>query len=213
MRGRPTRSAARHPSPITWIVILDLCLVLVAGVVSGWGDTSSAIATAVTGAPADSFTATRKPMKVSRAGAQLVLLPNNKVLIGGGYDNNLRTLPRADLYNPVKDRFTVTSAPMTEARYSATATVLPGGKVLIAGGVGTSGQALDSAELYEPATNTFKRVKSRMSFARFSATATLCRPARCSLPEEEALPMLLPVWLVRIFTIPRLIRLRRAKAT
>ena len=62
------------------------------------------------------------------------LLPNGKVLVAGGIDNNfIAALASAELYDPASGTWTATGS-LANARYLHTATLLPNGKVLVAGG-------------------------------------------------------------------------------
>ena len=97
------------------------------------------------------------------------LLPNGKVLLTGGTNEDCGTFSIAELYDPSTDTFTVTGN-MTMARAGHTATLLPDGTVLIAGGVPFG--AIASAELYNPATGTFS-CTGNMTTPRSRHTATL----------------------------------------
>jgi len=79
------------------------------------------------------------------------LLPDGKVLVVGGYDNNARlSVSGTELYDPAAATWLVVAS-LGSARYGHTATLLPDGTVLVAGGrsYGPSGDVtLGSAELY-----------------------------------------------------------------
>ena len=78
------------------------------------------------------------------------MLPNGKVLIGGGYNGSY--LGTSEPYDPATGTWTPTGS-LVGARASDTATVLPDGRVLEAGGFdGTT--VVSSAELYDPGTMT-----------------------------------------------------------
>src|SRR5213592_4367321 len=78
------------------------------------------------------------------------LLPNGKVLVAGGGNNNVTFLSSAELYDPATGLWTATGS-LGAVRAFHTATLLPSGKVLVAGG-GNGVGYLSSAELYDPAT-------------------------------------------------------------
>jgi hypothetical protein len=99
------------------------------------------------------------------------LLPNCKVLVAGGSDNNNNVLASAELYDPASGTWTATGS-LNTARWVHTATLLPNGKVLVAGGIGGSGLLLASAELYDPASGTWTATGS-LADGRFGHTATL----------------------------------------
>ena len=86
-------------------------------------------------------------MSTDRYYATATLLANGKVLIAGGYyndiTNNRDPSSSAELYDPASGTFSPTGS-MSKARDDATATLLANGKVLIAGGGDVS------AELYSP---------------------------------------------------------------
>ena len=113
-------------------------------------------------------------MKIGRATAVAVLLPNGKVLIAGGSGASGALLASSEIYDSSANTFESVTPSMKTARRAATATVLPNGKVLIAGGSGIGGFPLSSTELYHPATNTFATgATPNMNTAREFATATL----------------------------------------
>src|SRR5437773_2140456 len=61
------------------------------------------------------------------------LLPNGKVLVAGGYNNDNPELASAELYDSASGTWSATGS-LNTARYAHTATLLPNGKVLVAGG-------------------------------------------------------------------------------
>jgi hypothetical protein len=92
------------------------------------------------------------------------LLPNGKVLVAGGNDQN-NFLQTAELYDPATGSWTATGN-LNTARYYHTATLLPNGKVLVAGGGGYS------AELYDPGSGSWTAT-GNLNTARDQHTATL----------------------------------------
>ena len=123
------------------------------------------------------FTATTDPdMTTPRIAHQATLLPDGKVLITGGIDENDDTLDSAELYDPATGTFTPTGA-MTTPRSFHQATLLDDGTVLITGGGDDSSVALDSAELYDPATGTFTATDA-MAAARAGHRLTLLADGR-----------------------------------
>jgi N-acetylneuraminic acid mutarotase len=117
-------------------------------------------------------------MVVPRVGHTATLLPDGRVLVVGGDDENL-TLASAELYNPHVGQWTATGS-MSTAREYHTATLLPNGKILVVGGCTAPLDFLScdhadltsSAELYDPRTGRWTRT-GRMSAARLFQTATL----------------------------------------
>ena len=107
----------------------------------------------------------------------MILLPNGKVLVAGGYADNSGPTPpltSAELYDPQTNTWT-NGGDMSDGRTDTTATLLPSGKVLVAGGY-HSDHALKSADLYDPATNTWAMGAAKppdMNGVRAYHTATL----------------------------------------
>jgi hypothetical protein len=96
-------------------------------------------------------------MSIPRWGHSATLLPNGKVLIAGGSNQDppgIHAVASAELYDPAMGTFAPTGSLIT-ARNGHSATLLPNGKVLIAGGSGDA-----SAELYDPSTGTFSATGS-----------------------------------------------------
>ncbi|MEY2500504.1 MAG: hypothetical protein QOI07_838 [Verrucomicrobiota bacterium] len=90
------------------------------------------------------------------------LLPNGKVLVGGGSDGTT-PLTSAELYDPATGSWAATGSAAT--RFT-TATLLLNGKVLVVGG-GTS-----AAQLYDPATGSWSATGSLQTTRNYD-TATL----------------------------------------
>lgn len=104
-------------------------------------------------------------MAHSRITHTSTLLPNGKVLLVGGVDENDVGVAAAEIYDPSTDSFTTTGNLHSLRSFSA-ATMLPSGKVLISGG----GAA--DAELYDSSTGTFD-FAGYMAFVRIRHQATL----------------------------------------
>jgi hypothetical protein len=103
------------------------------------------------------------------------LLPNGKVLVTGGDDENFAVLSSAEVYDPQTQLFTPTANSMSTARAGHTATLLANGKVLVAG--------LGTADLYDPDTNSFTPTGGggAMNVSREGHTATLLADGRVLL--------------------------------
>jgi Galactose oxidase, central domain/Kelch motif len=106
-----------------------------------------------------------------RARHTATLLPNDKVLVAGGINDDNGYLASGELYDPASGNWTVTGSLLT-ARDLHTATLLPNGKVLVAGGSNDTSPRLASAELYDPASGAWTATGSLLT-ARHSHTATL----------------------------------------
>jgi hypothetical protein len=108
----------------------------------------------LTGANGGRFgdSATAPAMRVARAAASAVALPNGKVLIAGGADASNNSLTSTELYDPVSNTFAAGAhtATMNGARAGARIVLLLNGKVLIAGGETATTLGLETTELYTP---------------------------------------------------------------
>ena len=123
---------------------------------------------AISRAEAKSFSPVAE-MAANRYGHTVTLLPNGKVLIAGGYNND-HTLSKAEIFDPATGEI-VATRDMKAARMQHTATLLADGRVLITGG--RSGTAtVNSAEIYDPSSNSFKTGTARVQ-GRVGHSATL----------------------------------------
>jgi hypothetical protein len=111
------------------------------------------------------------------------LLPNGKVLVAGGFNDDAWQLYSAELYDPATGTWTLTG-PLSDRRMSHTATLLLNGKVLVAGGGEWSFLGyllpLESAELYDPGNGTWTRTGTS-TVGRWAPTATLLANGRVLL--------------------------------
>ena len=100
------------------------------------------------------------------------LLPDGRVLISGGRNDDVGNLASTELYDPRLGLFSPGGS-LTLARRQHTATLLPDGTVLIVGGSGPeSSDPVASAELYDPEEGT-SAPTGHMGLARKGHTATL----------------------------------------
>ncbi len=110
-------------------------------------------------------------LAIGRYDHTATLLPNGKVLVAGGTDDDF-ALRSAELYDPASGTWTVTGS-LAAVRQYHTATLLPNGEVLVVGGfVHDIDFAFASAELYHPASATWTATGS-MGTGRSRHTATL----------------------------------------
>ncbi|MCI0779678.1 MAG: hypothetical protein J4N93_00160 [Chloroflexi bacterium] len=99
-----------------------------------------------------------------RAAHTATLLPDGRVLVVGGFNNNRS----AELYDPFTRSFSPTGS-LSSGRQEHAAALLPDGKVLVVGSECND----PTAELYDPATGTFSRTAGNLKHGRGRATATL----------------------------------------
>lgn len=104
------------------------------------------------------------------------LLPNGKVLVAGGFNNDSSGQPQGqlstcELYDPATKTWSVTGA-LADGRDGHTATLLSNGKVLVTGGYDTIGMPLSSSELYDPVLGTWSSTGALVN-ARYFHTAIL----------------------------------------
>ena len=115
----------------------------------------------------NAFTTLAGTMRSGRTNHTATRLPNGRVLLTGGQDNNNGDgLNSAELYDPTTQTFTAVAATMRSPRGGHGAALLPDGKVLLAGGFNNSSVALNSAELFDPATQAFTALASTMASRR-----------------------------------------------
>lgn len=114
-------------------------------------------------------------MAAPRHGHAAVLLPQGKVLVCCGWDDDDTPTP-AELYDPATGTWTATGTPRWTHRGSP-AVLLPTGQVLVAGGASSGGGTeagglvIAEAELYDPATGAWSPTGSlRIPRALHSAT-------------------------------------------
>jgi len=129
---------------------------------------------AALGSGSGSFGATGS-MGTARYGAVAAPLPDGRVLVAGGYndDGGGHYLTSAETFNPSTNLFSSAGiGAMSTPRRGAVAAPLPDGRVLVAGGSYDDGTEhfLASAEVFDPATGAFTPVND-MTVARVRAAA------------------------------------------
>jgi hypothetical protein len=110
-------------------------------------------------------------MNSARESHTATLLPDGRVLITGGFDNNGTGLDIVELYNPTTGHFRP-AGKMTTSRSGHLAAALGDGDVLVAGGIDNRGVSLKSAEIFVAGTGKFMKVAA-MPRDRFSVGATV----------------------------------------
>ena len=113
---------------------------------------------------------TNSPLITARAFHTTTLLPNGKMLVAGGYNDNSGAISGAETYDPSTGVWMTTGA-LNTARYHHTATLLPNGKVLVTGGTGSNG-ILSTSELYDPVAGVWM-ITGALNTGRDLHTATL----------------------------------------
>ncbi len=143
---------------------------LIAGGFREEGTSEIAIASAEIFDPVSNTFTPTNDMNEPRNGHTSTLLPNGKVLLAGGWNQQGRTAT-AELYDPLTGTFEYTGSLMAP-RQGLTAILLNNGQVLIAGGDSARNTPQLTAELYDPATETFTSTGT-LKDGRFGHTATL----------------------------------------
>jgi hypothetical protein len=114
-----------------------------------------------------------REMTTARRMHSATLLPDDRVLIVGGYDEGGTALASAELFDPATGTFSATGSLIT-ARAGHTAILLRTGAVLVIGGYGTRGfPNLAPAELYDPASGVFRAAGEYVG----SGGCDFCAPA------------------------------------
>ena len=113
-------------------------------------------------------------LKGARASHTATLLPNGKVLVAGGFNQQLQsTLASAELFDPGTQQWTSVGS-LTDPRSGHEATPLPNGQVLVVGDSEGDGIELTSVELFDPVTQQWRKLATGLAEYRGSSlTATL----------------------------------------
>jgi hypothetical protein len=117
-------------------------------------------------------------LEFNRAGHTATLLPDGRVLIVGGYDEEV-DVADAEVWDPSTGQFAAAGT-LNLARSSHTATLLPDGRVLIVGGPRES----TVAETWDPSTSSFSEAGS-MAEPRWSHTASLLADGRVLIVGDQ----------------------------
>jgi hypothetical protein len=130
------------------IALADGRVLLVGG--DGGGD-SPLIHTAEVFDPATGQWTSTSPMRVGRANAALALLPDDRVLVMGGFAGAQGVSQRmtCEIYDPATDTWTA-AADMHALRVFASSITLPDGRILIVGG-----DEPITGEIYDPTTGSW----------------------------------------------------------
>src|SRR5262245_48843969 len=110
----------------------------------------------------------------ARSGSSSVLLPDGRMLIVGGADQE-GPISEANMLSSGSTR---RARGMSIPRSNAGAVALADGRVLVTGGATKDGVIARSAEIYDPATDTWSPVNSSLTEARADHTASLLRDGR-----------------------------------
>jgi N-acetylneuraminic acid mutarotase len=118
-------------------------------------------------------------MNYGRAFHATALLNDGRVLVAGGFDNELRTLSSSEVYDPDTQTWTLVDD-MEEPRFFVSASVLHDGRVLVVGGSNNStGPAAThkTAEIYDPISSTWSRA-GQLAVNRTGHSATVMKDGR-----------------------------------
>jgi hypothetical protein len=144
--------------------------VLIAGGFREEGTAEISISSAEIFDPATNTFTPTSDLNEPRNGHTATLLPNEKVLLAGGWNQKGRAAT-AELYDPQTGTFEYTGSLMAP-RQGLTATLLKNGQVLIAGGDSERNTSQLTAEIYDPATETFTPTGT-LNTGRMAHTATM----------------------------------------
>ncbi len=115
-------------------------------------------------------------MNIGRKQHRAILLYDGRVLITGGYGDNLITVASAEIYDPATEKFSMLNS-MNHERAVHSMALLDNDKVLITGGVsrhpGVFSGILTSIELFDPDTEQFQEVGDLLEPTTFHGSVTL----------------------------------------
>ena len=92
----------------------------------------------------------------SRYGHTATLLNDGRVIIVGGFNEDVWPVKTSEIFNPKTGVWTKT-APMSASRAFHGAIALKDGRVLVTGGLGHNMTPTASAEVWDPKTDTWKQ--------------------------------------------------------
>ncbi|BDI32711.1 hypothetical protein CCAX7_47620 [Capsulimonas corticalis] len=143
-------------------------------------DAGSCLATAdIYDSAKNAFHRARGRLTYPRDFATTNVLADGTVLIAGGYNTTLGSLPTAEVFDPQTEQFHVLASQMSKPRELFTATTLADGRILLAGGFNTHrGRTLATADLYDPQTHAFSQIPGHMQEDRFGQAAVRLRDGR-----------------------------------
>jgi N-acetylneuraminic acid mutarotase len=110
-------------------------------------------------------------MHVARYAHVAAPLPDGRVLVAGGADENGVATASSEIYEPATGLWTMTED-LAGPRWYAKATALPNGQVLVTGGIDENHQDLATAEVFDPNTGKWTPTAS-MNIPRVQHEAVL----------------------------------------
>jgi N-acetylneuraminic acid mutarotase len=113
------------------------------------------------------------PMNHARAAASAVRLPNGRVLVVDGMDENFGMMTSAEIYHPRSDTWTDTGSLNTARFEDVPAVLLPGRRVLVTGGFDSTFAPLASTEIWNPRTGMWTYGESMHAARAEFATVVL----------------------------------------
>lgn len=120
--------------------------------------------------PTEMVSPTFGAMNVARRGHSATWVPDNRVIVIGGFDGT-SALASIEAYDPLVGTFQPLGLGLSFPRMGHTATLLPGGKILVAGGYDPSNAVPLPAEIVSPATGGAMALSGPV-VDRFRHTAT-----------------------------------------
>ncbi len=94
------------------------------------------------------------PMSLRRMHPNVVVLPDGKVFVAGGMEDQANTLPvyESEIFDPVTEAWTVAASQDSVRRYHSSSVLLPDARVMWLGAhAGTGGNDSSTAQIYSPA--------------------------------------------------------------
>ena len=171
-----TGIAANAVSPIerpTLVTLSDGARLELGGVIDGIATASAAISSnSMKGKTLE------ESMIHPRSGHSATVLPDGRVFIWGGIDNEGRTVKSGEWFDPVSRHFSEAQSIPLLPRVGHTATLLTDGRLLILGGHADGLGALEEAEVWDWRTNRSELLPDQLAPAREGHSANLLADGR-----------------------------------
>jgi hypothetical protein len=163
-------------------------------IVGGFGSEDSQGSAEAWDSEAGSFSAAGSLVQPRHHGGghTATLLPDGRVLVVGGFDEDAFGLTSAEVWDPVTASFSPAGT-LAEGHAQHTATLLPDGRVLIVGGYRRFQHYAETAEIWHPETESFAPA-DLLAATRYGHTATLLDDGRVLIAGGEGAAPPAEVW-------------------